>query len=124
MAGTSKNRIRGTVTANLGLLTPTQAFLGADLDDCIGATAAAHTGRANDRSRREGVIAMRFGEGPLIEAKAVLRCRQGPGATSQRLLQLGTCSPGQPPEGELDGTAKALMSKEAQIRALREQGDG
>jgi hypothetical protein len=37
MAGTSKNRIRGTVTANLGLLTPTQAFLGADLDDCIGA---------------------------------------------------------------------------------------
>jgi len=67
---------------------------------------------------------MRFGEGPLIEAKAVLRCRQGPGATSQRLLQLGTCSPGQPPEGELDGTAKALMSKEAQIRALREQDDG
>ena len=25
------------MTANLGFLTPTQAFLGADLDDCIGA---------------------------------------------------------------------------------------
>jgi hypothetical protein len=59
---------------------------------------------ANGGYRRGGVIAVQFGEGPSTEAKAVFRCRQGSGATSQRLLQLGTCSPGQPPEGELDGT--------------------